>query len=849
MNFFSSLRTLLLNIGPFSVRTLVVCAALVAIHATGGAAASAEAQPVSISVSVTDEKAQPLSQAIAEVRIQGQVAASALTDEKGKTALTLPTEGRYLLTVSKKGYLTAESTLEVKSDSPAEIDVTLTSVALSQQDITVRETSPDPVFQESSVPVSLTPTQAKQTPSKPATLTEALPLVPGVVRANDGSLGIAGYGESHSTLLVNSVDVTDPSTGDFGLSVPIDSVSTISVSEMPYLAQYGKFIAGVVAAETRPGGEKWNFSLNDPLPEFRIRSGHLTGLKTASPRLNVSGPLISNRLYVSEGAEYLVYKQPVRTLPFPVNETRSSAINSFTQVDATISSSHTLTASLHVAPHSLDYAGLDFFNPQPVTPDARVHAFTGTVIDRLSISGGLLQSTVALTSVSSDIKPQGLADMILTPVGNRGNYFSEQSRGATRLAWLENWAPHSLHFRGDHNLQFGSVLGHSEDEGQFLARPARIQDANGHTLQRIDFTAGKPFDLTDFEPAVYVQDHWILNSRFALDFGIRLEEQTITYTTRAAPRSGFVWTPDRDRKTVLRGGIGVFYDSVPLSTYAFSSYPEQIITSYNASGGVLAGPQLYRNVTQQTRESSFPFVDRFQRSGNFAPYSVAWNLELERQISRAVTVRVKYLQSRAEDMISLQPQLVQNQGFLLLGSSGAARARQLEMTARIGAETRRQFFFSYVRQHARGNVNDGSAYLGNYPFPVVRQSLFASLPNEIPNRFLLWGSYALPKKVQLNPHIEYRNGFPYRPSDSFQQYIPLGAGPQYRFPRYFAFDLLVSKDFQIGKKHAIRLSVPMLNITNHFNPLEVHSNIADPSYGNFFGNYPRRFLLDFDFLN
>jgi hypothetical protein len=33
-----------------------------------------------------------------------------------------------------------------------------------------------------------------------------------------------------------------------------------------------------------------------------------------------------------------------------------------------------------------------------------------------------------------------------------------------------------------------------------------------------------------------------------------------------------------------------------------------------------------------------------------------------------------------------------------------------------------------------------------------------------------------------------------------------------------------------------------------FNPLEVHSNVADPEYGRFFGNYDRRFVLDFDVL-
>jgi hypothetical protein len=58
----------------------------------------------------------------------------------------------------------------------------------------------------------------------------------------------------------------------------------------------------------------------------------------------------------------------------------------------------------------------------------------------------------------------------------------------------------------------------------------------------------------------------------------------------------------------------------------------------------------------------------------------------------------------------------------------------------------------------------------------------------------------------------------------------------------------VSKDFQVTKKYSFRLSGAAMNLTDHFNPLEVHSNLADPQYGTFFGNYGRRLLMDFDVL-
>jgi hypothetical protein len=45
-----------------------------------------------------------------------------------------------------------------------------------------------------------------------------------------------------------------------------------------------------------------------------------------------------------------------------------------------------------------------------------------------------------------------------------------------------------------------------------------------------------------------------------------------------------------------------------------------------------------------------------------------------------------------------------------------------------------------------------------------------------------------------------------------------------------------------------RLSITARNLTDHTNPLQIHNNVADPQYGEFFGNYGRHYLADFDFL-
>lgn len=824
-------------------------AGLVLVWATilGIAAWAEDEGSAKIQVSVVDEKNAPVEGATVAVRQAEREIRSASTDGAGKVTLSLEKTGTYTLAVQKSGYLANESALKIEDGRPAqEIDVVLSTVGLSKQSVDVKGEASNPITETSTGGTTLAPAKAADSALRPATLVDALPLIPGIVRGPDGSVRIAGFGEDHSALLVNSVDVTDPATGAFGLSVPIDSVQNIEVSEMPYLAEYGRFTAGVVAADTRRGGDKWNYSLNDPFPDFFIRSAHLEGVRDAAPRFNLSGPIVANHLYFLEGFEYLLNKQEVYTLPFPQSLSTSKAYNSFTQFDAILSPNHTLTGSLHLAPHSLQYAGLDYFNPQPVTPNGDFHETTETLTDRLSFEGGVLQSTLSNRVVSSGITPQGTEGMVLAPGGNSGNYFSQEARRANRVEWIEEWTPKTFHFAGEHTLKFGSVLGHAENVGHFSARPVQLNDASGQLLQRISFSGTGDYDLSDMEPAAFAQDHWVLNSQLAIDAGLRVEAQTITYTTRAAPRAGFEWTPDLG-KTVVRGGMGVFYDSVPLDVYAFNSYPEQTITTYNSLGVPVGPPVHYINLTAQAAQSGFPFVDRAQKSGNFAPYSTAWNVGFERIVSRFLTLRVKYLQSHEQDMITLEPEMVQFQNAFVLGASGWARTRQTEFTARIGGVSNRQFFFSYVRQYAYGDISDAASYLGNYPFPVVRNSIGASLPSEIPNRFLLWGTFSLPKKIKIMPHAELRNGFPYQPSDVFQQYIA-ATGPQYRFPRYFSMDMRVSKDIQVDTKHAVRFSLTGRNLTNHFNPLEVHSNTADPLYGTFFGNNDRRFVLDFDFL-
>ncbi len=829
------------------MKTLEWFTVLMVVCQAGGAIPSGS--ELTLTVSIMDPDGRPVPGARAEVRSHagGPVLASAESNQDGKLSLAILDARSYDLEITFAGMEKVERQVDLSAGLPAAINVVLRPVA-RRESVEVKAT-PDPVAAGSSPPAAVQGTRAKQLPSRPATVSDALPLIPGVVREPGGGLLIAASSEHRSALIVNSADVTDPATGQFGLTVPIDSVEALNVYQTPYLAEYGRFTAGLVSVETRRGGDEWKWELNDPFPEFRVRSWQLRGLKDATPRLNFEGPILKHRLFLSEGFEYEIRKTEVFTLPFPRNQKLQFGMNSFSQVDWIVSSRHLLTATLHIAPERLGHATEDYFNPEGTTPDASLRNVTGTAIDRLTLLGGLLETTFSTTRVDAGVWPEGNQPLILDPLQNRGSYFSQKSREAQRVSGASIYSFKPVERAGVHNLKIGVYAASSQEDGSVTDHEVDIENTAGALLETIQFPrSARTFDVDDVEKAIFGQDHWILNPRFSLDLGVRTESQQISGAFRVAPRGGLAWSPFARSGTVVRAGFGIFYDHVPLNIYAFNRYPDQQITFYGAEGEVAAGPFLYLNTLGQSKVR-FPFVSQKPVDGNFSPRSANWSLSVEQPVLPQLRVRANYVQhdSAGLPIFDVVPPVPPSaNGAYLLDGAGAARYRQIETTARLRLAEERELFFSYVYSRARGDLNDFSTYLGTFPGAVIRPNRFGNLPGSIPNRFLAWGLFKIWPSVRVAPVIEYRTGFPYIVTDAAQQYADVPN--RNRFPAFWSADARLMRDFKVNAKYTVRLSLSGFNLTNHFNPEAVHWNTGDPLCGLFFGHRGRRFTGDFDVL-
>ena len=193
-----------------------------------------------------------------------------------------------------------------------------------------------------------------------------------------------------------------------------------------------------------------------------------------------------------------------------------------------------------------------------------------------------------------------------------------------------------------------------------------------------------------YDPALYAQDDWQILPRLSLNLGLRWEmfaphccEPTVTGTFIAgqqstavpnaplglvyqgdknvatglantsllnfAPRVGFAYDVDGNGKTSLRGGFGIFYQTISEINYAglsqlpFSLQTTQnkipnLVAPYGASGSpypFLYNPAAPRFADNASTQGITP--------GTSAPYVYEYNLTMERQLNPTFAFRLGYV--------------------------------------------------------------------------------------------------------------------------------------------------------------------------------------------------------------
>ncbi len=745
--------------------------------------------------------------------------------------------GDYVISVELQGFKKYEQKISVQIEATVEQNILLQPVPLSET-VTVKEDPTDASKTESTAPGVITGATLRDAPLIDQKFQDALPLLPGVVRGPDGTLNIKGTRPNQSGILVSSLNVTDPVTGSPAIELPLEAVETVHVYSNPYSAEYGKFTGAVTSIETRSGSNDWRYLVTGTLPRPRLRDGHIFGIAAVTPRIAVGGPIKKDKLFFFQSLEYRFVRTNVPSLE-DLDERQSDiqreSFDSFSRVDYVINQNNRLTISFSIFPQKYDYSNLNTFSPSETTANFHQRGWFFALNEQATFkSGALLQSSFSAKQFDGDIFGNSGAPYLITPDRNFGGWFDRQHRESRRFEWLEVYNFASRKWHGSHAFKAGFNFSHTSFAGTDTSKPVTVVRENGTTYQLIEYAGDGILGRRQNEYSVFVQDKWTVNGRVTVDLGLRYDRDQLGGQNNFAPRLGVVFLPTASERTVVRGGIGLFYDKIPLNVGAFEQYQSQFVTTFALDGVTVAdGPRLFRNTGPVDLKN---------------PYSIAGNLQVDHQVTQHLLLRLGYEERHARRDFIIEP--ISQPGALLLQNTGRSLYRELQVVARFRFQEGRNIFLSYVRSQSRGDLNDYNTYFGNLRNPVIRADEYGRQPFDAPNRLLFWGDFGLPFDIVATPVVDWRSGFPFSLLNEKQDYVgPRNGGG--RFPQLVTLDLLVTKGLRIpfrGKKYKGRVGLTVFNLTNHWNPRDVQNNLASSQFGAFFNGAGRSFRTKFEFV-
>jgi hypothetical protein len=741
-----------------------------------------------------------------------------ISNERGEFRFVDVPAGGCSLTAELQGFQTATTTVTPSAGETSTTAIQLGLEALHEE-ITVRAEADALARNPIETHVERMTAQVMQTaPIANQRFQDALPLIPGVVRGPDGLLNINGTRSNQSAVMFNSANGTDPVTGEDAIELPLDAVSSVQVRGAAFAPEFGLSAGAVTTVETQRARDAWHVTLNDLEPRIRRRGGEFRGIESWTPRVTTGGPIVKGRLSVLESAQFEYSQTQVFGLPPFESDTKVESFESYTRGDWSIGRRHEVTASAMIAPRNTTYAGLNTFNPQPVTPNIEYDNVLGSVSDRLVVGQSrVLDMSASVKLFDAVIYPsQGRGPMLLAPDVNAGSYFNDQDRSSRRVELLATYT--FMPVGPAHLVKVGAGGTTESFDGTNTSRPVDIVRANGTLSQEIAFWGSGRLSSSRWGVQGYAQDLWTASSRLTVQYGARLDTDSFTGDVNVAPRGSLTAAATADGRTVIRAGGGVFYDLIPLNVASFEQLQIRSVTEFAADGVTALGPAR--------------FVPNVVPSTIHTPRSVNWNVEIDREWIRNFFVRAGYQQREIRFESVLDPtRLAGGDEVLLLRTDGQSRYREAQITGRYQFHGADQIVGSYTRSSAIGNLNDFNTYFGNIENPVIRSDARGPLPWDAPNRYLLWSNLSLPRGFTVFPLLDVRTGFPLSTIDEDRNFV--GARNEAGgFPTFISLDLQVSKRFRLFG-HNATIGIKVFNITNHFNPRDYQGNLASANYGGF----------------
>ena len=761
-----------------------------------------------------------------------QEVSTVLSDGDGHFRFTALHEGKYTLTAALEGFAMAKASAVVTSDATTERSLDLPLATLTQ---TVEVMAPASIVSAADTLGASDSINSRETDelASGSGLGGALRLLASVIEV-PGGVSIKGGRPTQAGVQIGASTLTDPVLGLVHFTLPDDAIDSVAVMPNPYAVEYGRFSSGLVVIQTRRGGDAWRVRLNNLNPTFRSKRHqdlyNINGIAGFGPNFELGGPIVNNRLFLEQTAQYRYSSDDVPSRPEEERRT-THWISSFTRVDANLTPKHSLVATGGFFPSITTLASLGTFTPPDATVDVHDRVILGTVTERALWSDALFsESTVQVRGYQALVQPQGAAPMQLYPETTLGNFFNTQYRTPTTFQLIQTASGSAKLPSGLHLFKVGLDLLVNDYDGTSDSRPFLIVRSNGTVARRLDFSGPSSQMLRTTDVALYAQDRVQPNSRWYVEFGARLDRDGVVGRWNVTPRIGAALLLNEAGSSVLRGGYGLFFERTPSAAGTFGQFETFTDTRFADDGVTPLGPPV-------------PFVHVTAPDLRTAR-AATWDVTYEYRWKPSFSVHASILDRQGRHELMLDAQQSGSAGALRLETDGRSQYRNLEIGFHFSHASRADLTASYSHALAEGDLTAFANFFDTMLWPVVTPKSSGPLSTDVPHRFLARGRLLPASTWLINGIADWRTGLPYSLVNAYLDFV--GPRNQQRMPNYLRIDLGVEHRFRIFKLQPW-IGVRAYNALNAFLPADVQANISSPAFGSLYNSQFRQYRLQVRF--
>lgn len=787
---------------------------------------------------------------------------TSLTNQRGQFRFIRVASGDYSIEVQKVGFRTTVTPFTVGAQASLPLQIVLPIAEL-------RENSS---VDDRSNQISTNPEENLNVIRLDRNAIKRLPI-----------LGNDVVGSLLSLLDAGSVGATGPTVIIDGLEsskkkVPASQIQEVRINQNPYSAEFSRPGRGRIEVITKAGSTEYHGELNAVFRDhhFDARNAFATERPPEQRRIfegTLNGPLGNGKKTSflfgvnreEEDLQSVVYASTPagivsQSVAYPNRDTELSF-----RVDHQIGDKTTLSMRYEHTFDSAENGGVGGFNLPEVGTNSSGRDDELYLTVRRLISARLINEFTLHVGIERNSSLATHPDTPKTVVLDAFTGGSSQVARRSTLTQIQineiiSWN------QGGHFVKAGLNISDISRRGS----TDRTNFGGTFTFSTLDdYTNNRPFlfSINQGEPhlvfwqrdfGLFVQDNILVRPNLSIGAGLRYDWQSyLGDQNNFSPRVSIAYAPGKQRKTVLRGGTGIFYDrtgSGPISdTLRFDGQRVRQIVISNpgypdpfSSGAVLA----------RVPSSIVRFAPDIR-----SPYTIQSSLGIERQLAKSLTASANYIFTRgiksfrSRNINAPFPPYTDRPDpsigvFRQIESAGQARGHALELMLR----GRFASFFNGTVQYTLGRAYNDTAGINTLPansYDLTGEWSRADFDER--NRFNFLGTIEAGDWFDLGFTLSLVTGRPYSlttgrddNNDTIANDRPEGV-PRNSLQGTTAaiFNVRWAKEIVLGKTTkgegpSITIAVDAFNVLNRTNFSSFVGNLSSPFFGQPVASRPAR---------